>query len=426
MEKATNLDELMSVFRPTSLEGDDFSTFHVNTVKARGQDSARRLSRYFQSTKNEHQKVLFMGHRGSGKTTELWQVRKNLEAEFCIISFSIKDETDILDLTYTDLIFALMKNLLEKVNDLGIKLNPAIVDNLYDYWNNEQILEKVKLESYDINSESEAKISFLGALSSSVKGILKTGRETKTLIRKYIEPSLSHLINSINDIIYTIKAELKKQGKAPIIIIEDLDKLEIKIAEDLFLKHRYVLVSLNIHTIYTFPIFLRYSMKFDEIKESFDHFELLSMIKINNRDGTIYQDGRDILKQIIERRADLSLFQTNVLDYIIEKTGGAIRNIFEIINSAALTAEIDEGINTISENAAKAGYLELKSDFERKLSPAQMQPLAQLCKSIDKKPLQDESLIELLYSSSVIEYNGERWCDVHPAVADILRERQLI
>lgn len=35
----------------------------------------------------------------------------------------------------------------------------------------------------------------------------------------------------------------------------------------------------------------------------------------------------------------------------------------------------------------------------------------------------DQTLSELLKTLSVIEYNGERWCGVHPVLVDFLREK---
>ena len=35
----------------------------------------------------------------------------------------------------------------------------------------------------------------------------------------------------------------------------------------------------------------------------------------------------------------------------------------------------------------------------------------------------DEVLSELLKTLAVIEYNGERWCGVHPVLVDFLREK---
>lgn len=427
MKKATELKNLLRVFKPLPLEGEAFESFHVDTNKARGDNYAFRLSTYLNANSDDPQKILFMGHRGSGKSTELWQVKKNLGTDYWIVTFSIKDEIDVTDLNYIDLVFTILNKLTSEAIKDGIKIDESVVDNLFNYWNNESFIEIIKTEKAQAEASLEAKISFLTRISASVKGILSTGKETKQVVRQYIEPKLSQLITAINDLIFVITDALRQQGKVPILIIEDLDKLDIPVAEDLFLNHRNILTDLNIHIIYTFPIFLHYSDKFNEIKDSFNHSELLSMIKVKNKDGSKNEDGIDTIRQIVGKRAELSLFDREALTFIIEKSGGTLRNVFEMIHRAALTVlGGGTGSTIIDMDAAKKAYGELKSDFERCIAHKHLQTLKDLHGDRTKKPLSDANLMELLNCMAVIEYNGERWCDLHPAVEDILREKGTI
>lgn len=157
----------------------------------------------------------------------------------------------------------------------------------------------------------------------------------QNVVREHIKPRLSQLITGANDFIRNITREYKKLGKALILVIEDLDKLDLAVAEELFLKHTKILTSFHLHTIYTFPIFLHYTPHFNEIGSAFDHYEMLSMMKVTNRDGrTPCTEGRDIIRQIIDKRADLSLFDKDALDFIIEKSGGSLRHLFEMLQNA--------------------------------------------------------------------------------------------
>lgn len=427
MEKASSLIDLLDVCDPKPLEGDAFDSFYVETSEARGQNASKMLSIFFKGNKHKNKKALFMGHRGSGKSTELWKVQKELESDFKVISFSIRDEIDIIDLKYIDLIFIIMKKLLDSLEEDNIKLNNYLIDNLYDYWYGKKILEIVKVDKYDSSINAEAKLSFLNQIILSAKGILSTGKETKEILRKDIEPSLSELITSINDIIDNIKLELKKINKVPLIIVEDLDKLAIPVAEDLFLNHKNILTELNIHIIYTFPIFLRYSNKYNEIKDAFSLQELLSVIKTKNIDGSEHIKGKETLKKIIEMRTNTNLFDNGVLDFIIDKTGGLLRNILEIITKSTLNS-ISNNLNPtlIDINSVNKAYLELKSDFERIMRKEHIDKLKEIYNDPEKKALSDDILMDLLYNTSVIEYNGERWCNLHPAVEEILKERNLI
>ena len=206
-----------------------------------------------------------------------------------------------------------------------------------------------------------------------------------------------------------------------------MDKLSISDAKDLFLNHSDVLTDLKIHIVYTFPIFLNYSIEFNEIKGVFERTELLSMIKVNNPDGTPYDIGRGIIKEIVERRANSELFEPELLDFIIEKSGGALRSVFEMILNAALIARSnDEDAKKVNLESAKKAYVELRSDFERIIFGKHIDVLKRIYNKNGEEGMADESMMEMLACSAIIEYNGERWCGLHPAVKDMLERKGLV
>jgi hypothetical protein len=432
MERATDLAGLIRVTQSVPLKNGDFDTFYVNASEARSiKDPAVRLVSFFNINIKNPQKVLFMGHGGCGKSTELERIKNELGAGFFVTTFSVKDEIDIMDLKYTDLIFIILDKLLEGLKILNIDINPHTLDTLYRYWHDEQLIEKFSYEKMEADVSGEmsigAKLSFLFKMILSVKGVLRTGEETKELIRSRIEPKISHLMSGISEIIDTITIELKKKNMVPILIIEDLDKLEIPVAEDLFLNHKNILTALNIHIVYTFPIFLYYSHNFKEIVKSFNRIEMLHMIKVRNIDRSEHRKGIDKIKEIILRRADTEkLFTNEALEFIIEKSGGALRDVFEMIQSAALTS-MEKKIDKIDSNSAQIAYYELRSSYSRPISRKHLSLLSHIYNDAKKSPLIDDSnfntndnLKELLKSLAVIEYNDLRWCDLHPAVEDFL------
>ncbi len=427
MERATCMQELLKVFEPKPLSGDNLEKFRVNTNKARGKDSAAVLRYYFNANRESSKKVLFMGHRGSGKSTELYKIGEDLEESFCVINFSIRKEVDIRGMKYLDLIFVILSKLFETAVAEGVKIDEGILDNLYNYWHDEKFNEIQKIEKADLEVSAEVKLSFLKSIMAGVKGVLATGKETKELIRRHIEPKLSLLLQNANDLIDIIRLDMAKNGKVPIIIIEDLDKLPIPDARDLFLNHSDVLTDLKVHIIYTFPIFLNYSIEFNEIRGVFDKTELLSMIKVNNVDGGIFETGRNTIRQVIERRASSTLFEPDALDFIIEKSGGALRDVFEMIVNAVLLAQSrEDSISKIDIESARQAYVELRSNFERIIFRKHIDVLKKVYSNNQEENLSDENMMEMLSCAAIIEYNGERWCALHPAVSDMLERKGLV
>ena len=92
-------------------------------------------------------KILFMGHKGCGKSTEIQNISKQLEDDYCIVNFSIANEIELQGIDYVDVIFIIMEQLLSFVGDNpNLEMDSAILDKMYDYWTQKRIKEIVHLE----------------------------------------------------------------------------------------------------------------------------------------------------------------------------------------------------------------------------------------------------------------------------------------
>lgn len=266
----------------------------------------------------------------------------------------------------------------------------------------------------------EGKLSFLKMISVVGGGILKTGSESKTLIRRKLEPSVGHLIQLVNQIIQKINNQLSNKGL--IFIIEDLDKLSMEIAKGLFVKYRKVILSLNTRLILTFPIYMAYDAQYNMIKEDVDLCQMLSIIKVTNKDKEIFENGVEKLKEIIIKRSEEELFDEDALDFMIMKSGGAIRDLFQMIRDSAFEALVAEH-SKIELSDAHDAYKKLKSEYERLIrNNDDVKKLKEIYYA--PRPLTtDETVMSLLLRGLILEYNGERWCGVHPAIKDFLFEK---
>lgn len=423
MTKATNLNEMQCRFIPFALEEHNFDDYYVDVSKARGVDVSKRITYRFKSSTPNIKRILLLGHSGSGKTTELYRVSQKLSEDYLVVRYSILEETDVVNFNYIDFIFTVLNNVFLVAQNNSINVSEDILENLYNYWNDEQLIDICDQERLSADFSLQAKASWLTVLTGKIKGILQTGTETKKTIRRKIEPSLRTLLQSINDLVCSINEQISP--KKLLLIVEDLDKLEIPQSEDLFVLHRKTITSIEVDSIFTFPIFLYYSSYYNEIINDFDADELLSMVKVKNRDGSPYEEGRKIIKEIVWRRCETNLIAEDALDFMIEKSGGSFRDLFTMISNAALNADIEESTDTISLIDAKEGYKLLKNRKERAVLKEHIDLLKEIHHDKTKKPLGDADniLIKLLHSMSIIEYNGERWCDLHPAVEDYLIEK---
>ena len=114
IEKAKKVEDLIKVFEPYPLmETDSFEKFYVDTYAARETNAVKRMSYGLKFSLNRDMKILFMGHRGSGKSTELFLLKNEIDDQFDVINFFIEDEVDVDNLTYIDFIFAIMSQLVK-------------------------------------------------------------------------------------------------------------------------------------------------------------------------------------------------------------------------------------------------------------------------------------------------------------------------
>jgi septin family protein len=104
MKKATYLGQVISYFDP--MQSLDSTSFEWYVERP---DSPHLELKSFLLNNQTDSKILFSGHRGSGKTSTLNKLASDpdIQQKFFLVQFSIKDELNVADLTYTDLLVAM-------------------------------------------------------------------------------------------------------------------------------------------------------------------------------------------------------------------------------------------------------------------------------------------------------------------------------
>ena len=434
MCKATELRELINVFDANPLSSSDkLEDFYVDASEARGEDSAGKLIYLLQNSNRQDKKFLFMGHTGCGKSTELFKVAEKLKDKYVVIHYSIDEYVDFLATSYIDVIFSILQNISVAAAKNNVRINDDVLRGIYNYWKDEQVVTFTDDEKVKLDGEHSIGGSFFDIFTAKIKTFLEMSSSLKQETKRKIEPSFPLLMDKINAFIADFSKKIAP--KKLLVIIDDLDKLALSQAKDIFIDHCRNMTSLNMNIVYTFPIYLFYFPEFRYIESNFDNTILLSMIKVRTRNGEQYEPGIQTLEKIIFRRAETKLFEEGVVRYVIEKSGGCIRTAFTILHEATIIAELNymrtnsipEANRVITIDDAKLGYRPWKSSLERAIRKEHIEMLQEVHKN--KKPVIDRDnvlVMDLLRSLAVIEYNGERWCDLNPAIEDYLQELDLL
>lgn len=418
---AGDLKEIYHLFNPNkALQNDDLKNYYVEIDQNETNIEELKIRLELSLETYEPIKLLFTGHRGSGKTTALNRLVSYLNREmrdkFFIVHFSVLDLLDNNDINYTDVLFSILTKIMEKCQDEVCDLSPSLIERTKK-WGKSITKTEVHEDKLEDGAGFSLPVYFVELLAR-----MKSETTTRQEIREEIQPRVSELINLINDII----AEIERSGRQVLVIIDNLEKCDSEKALNLFYCHSTQLTQPMCKIIYTFPISLRSSDKFTQIKMNFSDDIMYPNIKVHEKDESITQEaaGRAFMKQIVTKRVSLDLFTPEALEYIIDMSGGVIREYIRIIRDSAVRA-ITRRKNVIDKDIAVEVINGLKNAYQAQLSDEDYEVLLKIYETKDIK--RDEKLVGLLHNLSVLEYkNGRNWCDLNPIVKSILEEKNLL
>ena len=428
MSKAYNIPDLLDSLQLIPLDEDDIKDFYVDTTDARGEDAAGRIAYVLRNSHMENKKILFAGHIGSGKSTELIKLAETLEKEYFTIYFSISDYVNVGEMSAVDIVFTMLKCTLDKINSSKTDIDRNALNSIIDYWKSEEIITSTEEDNFQIDGETGLSFSLFDFLSAKISGMLQQSSKSKNETILKVEKTFDTFIRLINNFIESLKQSLDR--KKLLLIVDDLDKIDEKTAYNIFKEHCVTLTSINANVIYTFPVFMHYTTDYRYISMYFDESIILSIIMTKTMRGDVYKKGIETLREIVFKRADDKLFGDDCVDFAIMKSGGSIRILLTILRSSSIYAglrylhdktSINEQVITMED--IKRAYREYKNSAEKSFNKKHLPLLKEI--HSHKRVITDADnvlVMELFKTFAVIEYNCERWCDLNPAVLDYLVE----
>lgn len=415
--------DAFNAFNPTvSLTADD--PRYVDLSPGRGNQSGlvRRALRKIESSE-EPISILVAGHIGSGKTTELQQLRRTLESsDFWVADLSLEQDLDIQDPVITDILLALARQLVALFEEKHLGLDNQLLDRI-ESWFHEVIRENERSRSLDLGLETEAKagggfsfLSFLATLTSQIR----TGTTSKTSIREKFEPRIAQLHQSVRDLIQDARAKVKALRKRDLVLIVDaLDRIpyrrraqdELSLQETIFIESGDLLRDLGCHLVLTVPISLVYSDRHKHLESIFPDRFVVPMTKITERGGA-KAEGWDLLRQLLHKRLDPAWLPPEVADELIRASGGHPRQLVTLVRAALDFVDDTEPLTPL---AIKKAVHQLADGFGRSIPTEDWPRLAEVHRS--KMAANDAAHQAMLFNLCILEYqNDERWCDVNPLI----------
>lgn len=417
------LETLQSLRYEDALSADD--PRYVDTREARGsQQTLNRLAKKLGCDLKQHKffppasaHVLFFGHVGSGKTTELRQYARALaDSGFIyIVEVDVLSRLDRNNLQYSEVLLAMAEALVERLSADGLATPTATLQPLHD-WFSRVVHEHENTLSQEIKAELGAGVS-LGVIAkvlAKITASAKTGASYKEQWRQEVRNRFTTLAEHFNTLLRELEAQLsglRGERLRIAFVIDGADKLRGDDTEQFFVHDAEQLLAIDAFVIYTAPLHLKYSGKLVGKLQDL----VLPMIKLYERDGARCEAGWTALRDVLARRIDPALFAAPALmDDLIGYCGGHPRELLRLLGLCCEVADDEVIDRAVLDAAVKL----LAADYRRFLSPDDYATLAQL----DAQPQHDgntETIQQLLYKLALLEYNDGSWRRSHPVVREL-------
>lgn len=376
----------------------------------------KRLQNYAAGGRFAH--LVLAGHRGSGKSTELYRLQRWAEAQGYVVVSAQVDTllVDPFEVDYSDLLLLQARLIEERFRTANLPLQAETLRHILNWFKDvTKITEKDVEASVGISAgagvELPAVAKFLLAFTSG----LRATSDNKTTVRESIQRYPKVLVDNINLLLDAANATLQKQEKRGLLMIFDnLDRYPQDVVEQLMLRRSELLKSVHCHMVYTVPISLVYESTGGSIWDRFEG-EVLPMVKVRERSGAECEAGIECMALALGRRLDIqTLFQDSGLARELAlKSGGCLRDLIHLAQEALVVSD-----RVVDHKAVQRSMLKIRSERSRLIEDDEYAVLAQI--HIRKAAANSEKHRTLLYRRDALEYNytEDHWADVHPLVFD--------
>jgi hypothetical protein len=377
--------------------------------------------------------LLFSGHGGGGKSTELERLRHRLENpkagedRFFVVYFEADyADIDVNDVDFLDVLLAMLRHVAQTLRvELGIELRPTWLNRFLGDW--KQLL----------GSDVEIEKLELDAKFAKFTAAIKTSPDVRHKIRASLEPHVSNLLQEANNLLDEARSQLRSKERGDLVLIVDnLDRIILRdvpnsgfnTQEQLFVNRGAQMAAINCHVVYTLPISVVFSPRAPALQTIFGcRPEILPMVKVFDQDGKDHEAGLEAMRQMVGRRLEKAEFPEaeafdtpGTIRHLCRVSGGHQRNLMILIRSAIVEAGQPPIMRAHADLAAQA----LRNGFQRALSrPEYFEVLRAVDQTHEMPGTEHDQL--LLQNHFVLEYcNGDPWYAVNPVIRDLSRFRK--
>lgn len=407
---------------------------HVNLHDGLNVDPVDRLA--VQVPRAQGSRVwLFTGNIGSGKSTELRRLRRDLRAAGCVVFLA--DAAEYINL-----------NQKIEIGDFLISVTAAFAEQAGEYLGSELIesgywerirtfLSNTAIEIKDVSAGGGVEAGMPGVGKVSFKGDLKAALIHDPVVKERVQAHLRGHLASLSNDLEAYRGEIlelirKKDGPDAkvVLLLDSLERLRgggnagddvFSSVRTMFGQYPEMLRLAEIQTVYSVaPYLIKLAPQLTGVFGAGTLYHLTTAHVFKGRSRDLDLDGGiKVIRDIIRKRypAWEDLLPGDVLNKIIEASGGDLRDLFRLLSIVLLELEFSTDVEAVLRYALE----QVRRDMTW-IVATHLERLRYLTEH--KQPRLDvdadrDALVHDLETKRVLMYrNGDDWYDVHPLLRD--------
>ena len=406
---------------------------------ARTEDPVRLAQSHIEF--NEVESVqLFSGFRGSGKTTELFRLRKRLQELGYIVLYSdaLKYINPTEPVDVSDLLVVLAGAFGEALREYDVNIIRE------SYWTRfRNYLEKTEVELTQLGFAGEAENPLkevVGGLKAGIdlKLALRTTPSFRQRLQKFLSTRLGELKANVDKFVEDgVTAIREKQGQnaSIVFLFDSLEQIRgslsteqevIRSVERLFTDYFRMLSLPYLHAVYTVPPWLKFVMP------NFGRIVMIPNVRQWNNDSerSEYPAGWNALREFVRKRfvddgcqkffgPPNSDGRYPGAERLIAVCGGHFRDLLLLLSEAVLRAEslpVTDDVIEAAIAAVRGNFLPISIEDARWLDQIGRLRSA----ALPSARTDDVNRLTRFLDTRFVLYltNGREWYDIHPLIRE--------
>ena len=214
------LPKIYSAFSPAPLQSGQ-QDLYINLDDVRGNTGiVQRMAQKIRLADEPTCQVL-TGHRGSGKSTELWRVRHALQEpsgeapRLFVVQVQADDELDRNDVDFPEVLIAIVRQVAASSANVPTSNSNRATSATVGIVSSSLRLKEVSFEGLELE-----------AGMATIAATIRNSPDARLELRKVLEPDTNNWLTAANDVLGVAVQELQKRGyHGLVVIVDDLDKM---------------------------------------------------------------------------------------------------------------------------------------------------------------------------------------------------------